>query len=49
MELTGKGIEDNFKWGVSTAAYQVEGAYNADEKGLSIWDVFSNTKGKTYR
>jgi beta-glucosidase len=48
MELTGKGIEDNFKWGVSTAAYQVEGAYNADEKGLSIWDVFSNTKGKTY-
>lgn len=36
----------NFHWGVSTAAYQIEGAYNVDGKGPSIWDVFSNTRGK---
>ncbi|MBS1742559.1 MAG: beta-glucosidase [Bacteroidetes bacterium] len=38
----------DFKWGVSTAAYQVEGAFNARGKGLSVWDVFSNTKGKIF-
>jgi beta-glucosidase len=37
---------ENFKWGVSTAAYQIEGAYNADGKGFSIWDTFSNQRRK---
>lgn len=38
----------DFVWGVSTAAYQIEGAYNADDKGTSIWDQFVLKKGAIY-
>ena len=32
-------LPKNFLWGASTSAYQVEGAYNEDGKGLSVQDV----------
>ena len=34
-----------FLWGTASAAYQIEGAYNQDGRGNSIWDVFSE-KGR---
>lgn len=38
----------DFLWGAASAAYQVEGAWNEDGKGKSIWDEFSRIPGKTF-
>jgi beta-glucosidase len=40
---------DGFLWGTATAAYQIEGAWNADGKGPSIWDAFAHTPGKIFQ
>ncbi|MGJ3235850.1 GH1 family beta-glucosidase [Marivirga sp.] len=38
----------DFHWGVSNAAFQVEGAWNENDKGPSIWDTFTQKKGNIY-
>jgi beta-glucosidase len=37
-----------FTFGSATASYQVEGAFDEDGRGPSIWDTFSKTPGKVW-
>lgn len=40
-------LPDGFRWGLATAAYQIEGAAAGGGRGVSIWDTFSHTPGLT--
>ena len=47
--MTSFKMPKDFLWGSASAAYQVEGAYLEDGKGLSNWDQFVRIEGKTYK
>ncbi|MDR2228407.1 MAG: beta-glucosidase [Flavobacteriaceae bacterium] len=49
MLLTKEAFGKDFIWGVSTAAYQIEGAHNLDGKGPSVWDIFVQKRNKIFR
>ncbi|WP_407510108.1 GH1 family beta-glucosidase [Elizabethkingia anophelis] len=49
MLLTKEAFGKDFIWGVSTAAYQIEGAHNLDGKGPSVWDTFVQKRNKIFR
>jgi beta-glucosidase len=46
MNETMNTFPADFVWGTATACYQIEGAWDADGKGESIWDRFSHTPGR---
>lgn len=58
--MTSRGVKDmihkklkpfppHFLWGAASAAYQVEGAWDVDGKGVSNWDKFVRIPGKTFK
>ncbi|MCU1546437.1 MAG: beta-glucosidase [Homoserinimonas sp.] len=42
----GLGFPHDFVLGSATASYQIEGAWDEDGRGPSIWDTFSKTPGR---
>ena len=44
--MTRRAFPPGFLWGAATAAFEIEGALNADGRGPSIWDRFMREPGK---
>ena len=47
-ELKAADFGDDFLWGAACASYQVEGSWDTDGKGPSIWDTFTHKRGKVH-
>ena len=49
-QATGEAqFPSDFRWGVATASYQIEGSTTADGRGPSIWDTFARTPGRVFQ
>src|SRR5690349_24900896 len=46
MDAAYPQLPAGFRFGTSTAAYQIEGAATEDGRGPSIWDTFSHEQGR---
>lgn len=45
MTVSRDHFPKDFKWGVATSSFQIEGAHDRDGKGPSIWDTFCEIDG----
>jgi beta-glucosidase len=41
-------FREDFVWGAAAASYQVEGGWDEDGKGLSVWDMLTRQPGKIW-
>ncbi|SFQ40746.1 glycoside hydrolase family 1 protein [Salibacterium halotolerans] len=49
IHTTLDSFPENFLWGSASAAYQIEGGWDQDAKGPSVWDSFTKIPGKTFK
>lgn len=40
------GFRKEFIWGAASSAYQVEGAWDRDRKGVGVWDLYCREPGR---
>lgn len=46
--MASSSFPENFCWGAASAAYQIEGAWDTDGKGPSVWDELSHQPGRIH-